>query len=444
MISFLPFQDIRIFRSMRSLLLASYIFGDGCEPAYTKLKQKQDIMKLSEKKEIDQKDNNGNQLCHSLSNGAINSIHRIQEVQLAEINMSEIYDIKKVLAEGCYARVTLANHKNTDSTVVLKSVYGELTPMKDFFREYHYSYHLSPHPNILDSYNVSFKCDNCYVFAQEYAPYGDLAGHVKLGGLPESICKLIGNQLSSALDFMHSKELVHRDLKLENVLIFAPDYSKVKLCDFGATRKEGTLVSKLRCTWLPFLPPEIYETIKNEKYICKTSSDSWQLGIILFVCLTGCPPWQMADSIQDPNYSAFWRYQKRRTTKIPIPFKKFSPRALRMFRRVFEHKPDKRAPVTEVSKYMKDSWIENRLQTSSSCSQIVSTSTLVQERKDSIKLYLRQQDGSKNSQENNRNKLNKIMNTYGLESTVDQKAISKRVWEWVLSCDVNAELVEGI
>lgn len=60
----------------------------------------------------------------------------------------------------------------------------------------------------------------------EYAPYGDLSGHVGGTGIPESCCKKISDQLSSALGFMHAKGLVHRDLKLENVLVFALDFSK--------------------------------------------------------------------------------------------------------------------------------------------------------------------------------------------------------------------------
>ena len=60
----------------------------------------------------------------------------------------------------------------------------------------------------------------------EYAPYGDLSAHVGCTGIPESCCKKISDQMSSALGFMHLKGLVHRDLKLENILVFALDFSK--------------------------------------------------------------------------------------------------------------------------------------------------------------------------------------------------------------------------
>lgn len=362
-------------------------------------------------------------------------IHKVQEVSLDELDLSKEYQVEKTLGEGSFAKVLLATHRRTQTRVVLKAVHQELTTERDFFREFHYAYHLSPHPNILCSYAVAFKAENCYVFAQEYAPYGDLAGNVKAGGLGEEICKKIASQLASALDFLHSKQLAHRDVKLENILVFAQDMSKIKLCDFGCTRREGSLVSKIRCTWASFLPPEILDIIKNERYNCKRSADCWQFGIVLFVCLTGNPPWQSADLIQDPDYSAFQRFLKRRTTKIPTNFRRFSPRMLRYFRRVFEHKPEKRPPVTEVNKYLKDVWCVSKLSHSATSTSV--EENYVSRQADSL-LYLNTIVDDRNNFDENKNKLKKLLNSYGLETSVDQKDMTKRIWEWVMQCDSNA------
>lgn len=48
------------------------------------------------------------------------------------------------------------------------------TPIKDFFFEFHYSYFLSPHQMILDTYDVAFETRDFYYFAQEVGPLGDL------------------------------------------------------------------------------------------------------------------------------------------------------------------------------------------------------------------------------------------------------------------------------
>ena len=83
-----------------------------------------------------------------------------------------------------------------------------------FFREFHYSYYLSPHPNILKIYDVAFESERFFYFAQELAPFGDLASNVGEEGLGERRTKKVITQIASALEFIHSKDLVHRDIKV--------------------------------------------------------------------------------------------------------------------------------------------------------------------------------------------------------------------------------------
>lgn len=357
------------------------------------------------------------------------TIHGILEVDLEEINFDEEYDVIKTLGEGYFAKISLVRHKRTNTTVVLKQIHKELTTSKDFFREYHYNYHLSPHPNILSSYSVCFLYNNCYTYAQEYAPLGDLSGFVKAGGLPEVQCKKITKQITSALEFLHSKKLVHRDIKLENILVFEQNMDKVKLCDFGWTRKEGSLVSKGKCCWTSFQPPEVCEIVKNEKYYCVSSNDTWQLGIVIFVCLTGCPPWEKADEILDPQYKIFFKWQQRRTIKMPGNFKKFSIRLLRLFRRLFDNDPEKRPPVTETLKYLKDNWVTSKLSNSTSSPAIPSSKS---HNKDNF-----ENNSSEQPQQSQHGKCRskRLSSTYSLETKIDQNLITKRIWDWISNCE---------
>ena len=57
---------------------------------------------------------------------------------------------------------------------------------------------------------------------------------------------------------------------MDNVLVFKSDFSKVKLCDFGSTRKTGTLLKK-KAVWLPYAPPEIVDAVHNEGYLVDTA-----------------------------------------------------------------------------------------------------------------------------------------------------------------------------
>jgi len=94
-------------------------------------------------------------------------------------------------------------------------------------------------------------------------------------------------------------------------------------------------------------------------------SDVWQLAMLIIASLTCKFPWDKAD-ITDPRFKDFVEWEKRKTTKTPRDFRRFSPRLLRMFKRMMEIKPSKRYPVTEVKKYYKDKWLLQRTHRSAS------------------------------------------------------------------------------
>ncbi|XP_049958207.1 serine/threonine-protein kinase meng-po [Schistocerca serialis cubense] len=374
---------------------------------------------------------------------AAESMHRVQEVALPELSLSAEYSVSRTLAEGCFARILLATHRRTGTTVVLKAVHAELTSVADFQREFHYSYRVSPHPAVLSVYPVAFRADGCYVFAQEYAPLGDLSGAVKAGGLPEEQVKRVASQIGSALDFLHSKQIVHRDVKLENVLVFTADMTKVKLCDFGSARREGSLVSRARCTWQWCQPPEVCAVLSRERYHCRTAGDAWQLAVLVVVCLAASPPWQAADHISDTDYAAFSRWQRRRSTRLPPLFRRFTPRFLRLLRRLLEHKVEKRAPVSEVEKYLKDTWLVGGA--SASAGGHVATASGA-DTSSSAALHGRGQQPSSALMEEDEGKgrLRKLLSSYGLETTVDQRLVARRVWEWVLACEPAETALDGV
>mgnify|MGYP002715581955 CR=1 FL=1 len=85
----------------------------------------------------------------------------------------------------------------------------------------------------------------------------------------------------------------------------------------------------------------------------------WQLAMLIFATLTTKFPWEKAD-ITDPKFNEFVEWQKRKTTRTPKEFRRFSPRILRLFRRLMEIKPSKRYPVTEINKYLRDRWLLQR------------------------------------------------------------------------------------
>ena len=103
------------------------------------------------------------------------------------------------------------------------------------------------------------------MFATEYAPLGDLTSNINDQGLGEVHSKRVARQIGSALEWVHSKNLCHLDVKLDNILVFKSDFTKVKLCDFGSVKSQGDIVIK-KNELLPYCPPELVAKHANEYY----------------------------------------------------------------------------------------------------------------------------------------------------------------------------------
>ncbi|XP_071527829.1 serine/threonine-protein kinase meng-po-like [Panulirus ornatus] len=294
-----------------------------------------------------------------MANSSSSRLSSMKMLELPKLEMGRHFSDVHLLAENSGAKIFVARRLESGGSVVLKCVRKETTKKKDFCREFHHSFTLGLHPNIITCFDEVFEASNSYIFTQELAPAGDMSKYVKQnvkqGDNTETRAKRVAEQVAFALEFIHSKDLVHRDVCLENIFVFDGDMSRVKLGDFGNTERVGTLVKKLKVR-SPWAPPEVSLAVYNEGYYVHSAQDAWQLGILIFVCLTGSYPWSSAD-ITDRHYKSWVAWLKRKTTKMPPRFKCFTPRLLRLLRRLLEPKPERRYGVEEVQKYLSDPWL---------------------------------------------------------------------------------------
>lgn len=102
--------------------------------------------------------------------------------------------------------------------------------------------------------------------------------------LPEDVIRSIAQQLVSALHYLHSNRIIHRDMKPQNILI--SHTGVVKLCDFGFARamRENTLMTSIKGTPL-YMSPEL---VQEQPY--NNTVDLWSLGVILYELFVGQPP----------------------------------------------------------------------------------------------------------------------------------------------------------
>ena len=102
----------------------------------------------------------------------------------------------------------------------------------------------------------------------EYVAYGDLTQYINGDSvMPEFNCRYVAHQMMKALDYLHKRNITHRDIKPDNILIASGDPFIVKLTDFGLSKviaNEETFLTTF-CGTLLYLAPEVYPGYEKVK-----------------------------------------------------------------------------------------------------------------------------------------------------------------------------------
>ncbi|KAG8414684.1 hypothetical protein J3459_014142 [Metarhizium acridum] len=198
------------------------------------------------------------------------------------------YTLGRLIGKGSFGKVYLATHKLTNgSKVVLKSAHKDDANLA---REIHH-HRQFVHPHIARLYEV-IVTENLVWLVLEYCSGDELYNHLlQHGPLPVAKVQKIFCQLVGAVSYVHLQSCVHRDLKLENILLDKNE--NVKLVDFGFTREYEGRTNYLQtfCGTICYAAPEM---LKGEKYAGE-KVDVWSLGIILYALLCGELPFDDDD-----------------------------------------------------------------------------------------------------------------------------------------------------
>ncbi|XP_018427449.1 PREDICTED: serine/threonine-protein kinase SBK1-like [Nanorana parkeri] len=277
---------------------------------------------------------------------------------LQQIDLKEYFHIIKELGKGGYGKVLLVKDIKTGQRMAMKVLDKVRTSRRSFLLEFSMAFFLSSHPNIIGCNGTAFTTNDYFVFALELAPAGDLLSLILPEvGIPEDAAKRCAVQISSALEFIAEKGLVHMDIKPENVLVFDQECRCVKLTDFGLARAKGAVI-RAKAGSVSYMAPEMCVMTLSEGLAAEATLDVWAFGVIIYCLLTGEFPWQVAIS-DDEGYKRFVDWQTNsQVDNPPVTWSKIPTGILKMFSDLLAIDRSKRSQTTEVLKYMSESWKE--------------------------------------------------------------------------------------
>lgn len=267
------------------------------------------------------------------------------------VDISSVYQIfaDEVLGSGQFGIVYGGKHRKTGRDVAIKIIDKMRFPTKQesqLRNEVAILQNLH-HPGIVNLECMFETPEQVFVVMEKL--HGDMLEMIlssEKSRLPERLTKFLVTQILVALRHLHFKNIVHCDLKPENVLLASAEpFPQVKLCDFGFARIIGEKSFRRSVVGTPaYLAPEV---LRSKGY--NRSLDMWSVGVIVYVSLSGTFPFNEDEDINDQIQNAAFMYP-------PNPWKEISEQAKDLINNLLQVKMRKRY---SVDKSLSHPWLQD-------------------------------------------------------------------------------------
>lgn len=243
-----------------------------------------------------------------LANNDIITVHKPAYIALVfknqqlEVEPTELppeivknYYIDRILGTGAFGIVYLVHNYRTCNSYAVKCVQQNVMIERNIKKTINEAKILKSlcHPCIIKLYDI-FKGNNTVVLLLQLAKGGDLLARINQNQfLSENIAKFFFYQICLGIKYLHNKNITHRDLKPDNILLASNEtHTLIKISDFGLSKLVQSNSSlRTACGTQLYSAPEIFHgNDNNATYSDKV--DIWSLGVVLYACLSGSLPFK--------------------------------------------------------------------------------------------------------------------------------------------------------
>jgi len=227
--------------------------------------------------------------------GALSEPQEVTEIEMVRKELDEEYEIVDELGRGGMAIVFKAKEKQLDREVAIKVLPFSLAFDKEFVERFQREARTSAkleHPNIIPIYRVG-KSGRVIYFVMKFLRGKPLSTILAARGTlpPGEIRKILG-EVSRALAYAHKKEIVHRDIKPDNIMF--DEHGHAVVTDFGIAKAASG--GKLTGTGMSIGTPHYMSPEQAKAQPLDGRSDIYSLGVVAYQCLTGSVPYDGEDS----------------------------------------------------------------------------------------------------------------------------------------------------